>query len=544
MAESMVIPGDIKRTIFIRQIGFLFSIAASVAIGVYVVLWSQTPNYSLLYGSLSDQDAGQVLETLQKANIKYRVDQTSGAVMVPSAQVHDARLKLASEGLPRSANAGFGMLQEEQGLGTSQFMEKARYQNALENELAKSISKISSVRSARVHLAMPKQSAFIRSRNEPSASIILNLYPGHRLELDQAAAIANLVAASVPNLNVNRVSIIDQNGRLMTHNQSSAELAITATQFQYARRVEESYIKRIEDILIPLLGPDGVKAQVTAEFDFTSSEQTRESFNPDMTTLRSEQIEEESHGGGRAAGIPGAISNKPPSETSMSADISNDNSGTGSMGGATVQKRSTRNYELDKTISHTRMPMGSLRRLSVAVIVDHKQITDDKGNISRVEHSPEELERITSLVKEAVGFNSLRGDHMNVINAKFVLPEIVVPLPEDPVWKQPWVWDIAKQALGGLFVLLLVFGVLRPSLKNLVNKEMTLQQAALAGPAGELSAPGGQQGGSAQQLAGSGQTPQLTAPGGYDNTLSAVRNIVKEDPKSAAQVVRNWVGED
>ncbi len=541
-SEAVVIPADVKRTLFFRQIAFLFAIAASVAVGVYVVLWSQTPNYSLLYGSLSDQDASSVIESLQKANIEYHIDENSGAVMVPSSKVHEARMKLASEGLPKSANSGFGILNEEQKLGTSQFIEKARYQHALESELAKSISQVSAVRAARVHLALPKQSVFLRNQQSASASVLLELYPGHKLETGQVAAIANLVSSSVPGLDVSNVSIIDQYGRLMTNSQSSAELAMTATQFQYTTEVENSYTKRIENILIPLVGQDGIKAQVTADLDFTKTEQTRESYNPDAPALRSERVEEDSRSSSSAGGVPGALSNQPSLKANAPEVVDGEDSKNGdATGGASgsMQKRSTRNYELDKTISHTRSPVGSLVRLSVAVLIDHKKIINDKGEVIKVEHSPEELNRITTLVKEAIGFNALRGDTVNVMNAEFSTPEKIEPLPETPIWQQPWVWDVGKQVLGGLFVLFLVFGILKPSIKNMMSKEITtIHQAALAnagGPAGQLTA---------DENPDIKEMKQLEAAPEYDKSIHNVKEMVNTDPKLAAQVVRNWVGDE
>ncbi|MGB1800496.1 MAG: flagellar basal-body MS-ring/collar protein FliF [Gammaproteobacteria bacterium] len=543
MAETIAIEPDVRRAIFARQLMFLFAVAASVAIGVYVVLWSQKPNYSLLYGSLSDQDASQVIESLQKANIDYHVDPNSGAVMVASAKVHEARMKLATEGLPRSANSGFSILNEEQKLGTSQFMEKARYQHALESELAMSIAKVSAVRAARVHLAIPKESVFLRNRKAASASVLLDLYPGHRLEPGQVAAIANLVSASVPGLELSNVSIVDQYGRLMSQNQSSADLALTASQFQYATQVENSYIERIENILTPLLGPDGVKAQVTAEMDFTRTERTQESYNPDMPALRSEQVEEDrSASGNIAGGVPGALSNQPALDGTApelvgeaAAANTGNNAGIGSS-----QSRATRNYELDKTISHTRLAMGSLVRLSVAVVIDYKKTLNEKGEVVRVEHTPEELEQITNLVREAIGFNIIRGDRVNVMNSQFSLPEAVEPLPELPIWQQAWVWDIAKQVLGGLFVLFIVFGVLKPSIKNMMNKEITLHQTALAGPVG----------GAAAQLTNDNaegaveEVKAIEAAPEFDKSITNVKEMVDTDPKLAAQVVRNWVGEE
>ncbi len=543
-AETVVIPADIKRTLFFRQIGFLFAIAASVALGVYVVLWSQTPNYSLLYGSMSDQDASQVVEALQKAGIDFKLDPNSGAVMVPSSKVHEARMKLAADGLPRNASSGFGMLNEEQKLGTSQFIEKARYQHALEKELAKSIGQVSAVKAARVHLALPKESVFLRNRKSASASVLLDLYPGHRLEAGQVAAVANLVAASVPSLEVANVSIVDQFGRLMTNSHSSAELAMTATQFQYTAEVENSYIKRIENILVPILGPDGVKAQVTAELDFTHSEQTRESYNPDTPAIRSERLEEDAKSNASAGGVPGALSNQPAAE-GIAPEFAGENQTINSNPGAALgstQKRTTRNYELDKTISHTRTPVGTLSRLSVAVVVDHKKVVGDKGKISKVEHTPEELNRITQLVREAIGFNALRGDTVNVMNAEFSTPEAIEPPPATPIWQEAWVWDIAKQALGGLLVLFIVFGILKPAIKNMTNKEMTLHQSALAGTAmgaaGELTADGGQALPSAKEM------KKLEAAPEYDMSIQNVKDMVSTDPKLAAQVVRNWVGEE
>ncbi len=540
MAEPVLISGDMRRALFIRQIMFLCAIAASVAIGVYVVLWSQKPNYSMLYGSLSDQDASQVLESLQKANIDYHVDPNSGAVMVATAKVHEARMQLATEGLPRSASSGFSMLNEEQKLGTSQFMEKARYQNALENELAMSISKVSAVKAARVHLALPKESVFLRTRKAASASVLLDLYPGHRLDAGQVAAIANLVASSVPSLELSNVSIIDQHGHLMSQNQSSTDLALTASQFQYSTQVENSYIERIENILVPLLGPDGVKAQVTAEMDFTKTEQTRESYNPDMAALRSEQVEEDrSSSANIAGGVPGALSNQPAVDGSAPevASESNTDTSNSKTGSGSSQSRATRNYELDKTISHTRTATGNLVRLSVAVVIDYKKSVNDQGEVIRVEHTPEELEQITNLVKETIGFNIIRGDRVNVMNSQFSLPEAIEPLPEIPIWQQAWVWDIAKQVLGGLFVLFLVFGILRPSIKNMMNKEMTLHQTALAG--GDAVAKlAGDIGDSATEMKALEAAPE------YDRSISNVKEMVATDPKLAAQVVRNWVGED
>ncbi len=546
MAEATALPADIRRALFMRQIGFLIAVAASVAIGVYVTLWSRTPNFSLLYGSMSHRDISEVLDALQKSSIDYRVDEASGAVMVPTGKVHEARMKLASDGLPRSANAGFGMLSEEQGLGTSQFIEKARYQHALEAELVQSIMEISAVRKARVHLAIPKQSVFVRNRKPVSASVIVDLYSGHRLQQEQIAAIANLVAASVPNLDTDHVSIVDQNGRLLTQAGMAKDYALSSAQFQYARQVEDSYIKRVEDILVPIVGPEGVNAQVTAEFDFTSTEQTREMYNPDLPAIRSEQVEEQMQGAESAmAGVPGSLSNTPPRSGSVpetgEAAASVDEATAGSGSQSNMQRRTVRNYELDKTISHTRMPVGMLRNLSVAVIIDYKKVVSDKGEVSWVEHSPEEIQAFTKLVKEAIGFNDSRGDRVNVMNTRFMTPETPEALPETPIWQQAWLWDASKQVLGGLVVLFLIFGVLKPAMKNMVNKEITLHQSALATPA---STPALTDGTASADAEAPRAMPKPESVPEYDATVDAVREIVTQDPKVAATVVKNWVGEE
>ena len=544
MAETVLIPSDVKRAILFRQAGFLLVLAASVAIGVYVVMWSQTPNYSLLYGSLSNQDVSEVLDNLQKAGIQYRVDEGSGAVMVPSSQVHDARMKLASAGLPKSASTGFGMLREEQGIGTSQFIEQARYQHALEIELAKTIEKLGSVRSARVHLALPKQSTFIRHKKKANASVLLDIYGGYEIESGQVSAIASLVAASVPNLESENVSIVDQNGRLMTLDGRDDALGQSTSQFKYTRKVEESYIRRVEDILAPIVGINGVKAEVTAELDFTSTEQTREFYNPDLPALRSEQIEEEAQGASTPqGGIPGALSNQPvASDTQAEGSLASQGEEAATM----MQRRATRNFELDKTISHTRMQMGTLRRLSIAVLLDHKRVVNEEGEATYTEHSPEEILQITGLVKEAIGYNALRGDRVNVINAEFNRPDPLEELPAEPIWQQSWVLDLAKQVAGAVFVLFLVFGVLKPSLKNLVNKEISLNQAVLAAAPAALpaSAAAGAGGMDEKALPSSGDFPQLNGPDNHQNSMETVKGFVKDDPMLTAQVVKGWVGEE
>lgn len=529
----------------LRQLGLMIGLAASVAIGVAVVLWSQTPNYSLLYGSLSEKDASAVMEALQQSDIPYKIDDKSGALLVPAKSVHEARLKLASSGLPKGNAVGLEVLQKEQELGTSQFVEQARYQHALEIELARSISSLRSVSSARVHLAIPKRSVFVREQQHPTASVVLDLYSGRQLEEGQIAAIVHLVASSISNLDPGKVTVVDQTGRLLTQNAGDRQLALTSSQFDYTRRLENNYIQRIEGLLSPIVGNGKVRAQVVADIDFTRMERTRESYNPDLPALRAEEVVEESNRSGAPSGVPGALSNQPPEAGTTDVEGAGDPAAqagaavaNGEQSAGSSSRRSTRNYELDKTISHTRSSGGRIQRLSVAVVLDDRQVVQDDGTIARTPLTDKEIEQITALVKDAVGFDLTRGDTVNVINQAFQQPQAPEPLPEPALWEQPWVMDLGKQALGGLAVLLLVFGVLRPVLKSLAEKGVKTPMRAFAVEGG------GEVGEDQLSITGGGQQPRLPQANQYEQQLNTAKSMANQDPGRVAQVVKNWVASD
>jgi flagellar M-ring protein FliF len=397
---------------------------------------------------------------------------------------------------------------------------------------------LSNVESARVHLALPKQSVFVRKRQAASASVLLNLYGGRMLEDEQVAAIRHLVASSIPNLEPSQVTVVDEDGRLLSGKKRSSEMALNQDQFEYTRSIENSYIERIEDILSPIVGRNGMRAQVAAEFDFTVTEQTQESFNPDLPALRSVQISEENMlGEALSGGIPGALSNQPPGAASV-PEVAG-----GAGDGADRQKlnsrlNSTKNYELDRTISHSRLASGNIKRLSIAVVVDVRVSADGKGRESR---SAEEMERLTSLVREAVGYNVARGDTVNVISTAFATPETVVgELPETPLWELPWVLDIGKIVGALLLGLLLIFMVLRPMMRNLAA--VSDQMPAAAGAASALRLAEDQ-----LSITGGGSQEgriKLAGPGAYEDNIEMVKQVVGDDPKLVAQVVRNWISED
>ena len=509
-----------------KQAGLIFGVAAIVVASVLVLLWSQEPSYDVLYSNLENKDAGEVVEALKTEGIGYKLNGKDGSILVPAARVHETRIKMAVLGLPRGGNAGFELLDEKSsGFGVSQFMENARYNRALEGELSRSISSIEGVVAARVHLAIPKQSVFVREREKPTASVVVNLAQGGRLDQKQVDAIVHLVASSIPALTPETVTVVDQGGRLLSTKERSPEMELNDRQFAFSRRVEKTYIDRIENILQPIVGPNGVRAQVVADVDFTVTEQTQELYNPDQAAVRSEQRQAEQTVGQNESGIPGALSNEPPGETQVPEQING--------GGADKERkirsksRATINYEVDRTISHTRNPTGGVRRLSVAVVVDDHQRSNEDGTSVSVPRNDDEMARITALVKEAVGFNLARGDSVNVINAAFIGEEAMVELA---LWEQPWFWDIAKQVIGASVVLFLVFIILKPILRNLaqVPEPLTEEEQELT----ELER---QKNRMQQELEREIQVAD------YETNLQTAKNLAKQDPKRVATVVRAWV---
>ena len=563
---------NISRMPALRQVGLLVGLAASVAIGFAVVLWSQQPDYRPLYGSLSGMDTKQIMETLAAADIPYNVEPNSGALLVKADDLSRARLKLAAAGVaPSDGNVGFEILDKEQGLGTSQFMEATRYRRGLEGELARTVSSLNNVKAARVHLAIPKSSVFVRDERKPSASVLVEMYAGRTLEAGQVAAIVNLVAASVPELDKSQVTVVDQKGNLLSEQIQNTELTMAGKQFDYSRRMEGMLTQRVHNILQPVLGNDRYKAEVSADVDFSAVESTSEQFNPDQPALRSEQsVEEQRSSSQGPQGVPGALSNQPPGPASAPQTTGGtagaagaiqpgqpllDANGQQIMDPATGQpmlapypadkrQQSTKNFELDRSISHTRQQQGRLTRLSVAVVVDDQVKLDAAtGEATRAPWTAEDLTRFTRLVQDAVGFDASRGDSVSVINVPFAADRGEV-IAEIPFYSQPWFWDIAKQALGVLFILVLVFGVLRPVLNNITGGG---KQAAASDSDMELGGMIGMDGELANDRVSLGGPQSILLPSpteGYEAQLNAIKGLVAEDPGRVAQVVKEWINAD
>ncbi len=518
-----------------RQVSLLAGFAASIALAIGVVNWASTPSYEPVYGAMSPADNATAINVLQTSGIKYRMEPGTGLLEVPYDDVLQARMALASEGFPRNGGGiGFESLYEEQQMGLSSFMEQARYHRAVEAELARTISAMDSVSGARVHLAIAKQSAFMRRGNEPSASVMVSLLPGVRLSERQLSGIIHLVASSIPNLDSDRVSVVDQAGKLLSSQGEDSDFGYTAEQFRLAQQFENSLNDRIMAILEPILGVGAVRAQVTADMDFTRVESTNEIYDP-TTVLRSEQttqdITNRGLGGGQA---PGALVAQPPQQGALA--VNQDPAAPVGNIPDRESTKETRNYEVNKTISHTRRVPGTIQKLSVAVVVDY--VLDDNGD--RIALDQARIDQITALVREAIGFSAERGDTVQIINSPFIAPDPIEPIPEPGIFEQAWVWEVGRGLLAALAVLALIFTVLRPMIRYSTSYTPPAPAAA-SRLENVMSEVGSEQ--NAATLPGP-STPASPSQPNYHQSVAMARNTAVEQPVRAAYVVKNWIAAD
>jgi flagellar M-ring protein FliF len=548
----------------LKPILLLVGIAAAVAAGVTVVLWTRGPSYSLLYANIAAEDQSQIAQALDAAQIPYRIQPGSNNIEVASERVSDARMKLAGQGLPESGG-GFALMDKDPGFGVSQFMENARYQHALETELGRTIANLRPVEGARVHLAIPRQSAFVRDRHPGSASVFVQVKPGRRLEQGQVQAIVNLVASSIPELEPSQVTVVDQQGRLLNSPEGHDEFSLREQQFDMVHRLEEDYTQRIEALITPMIGAGRVRAQVVAQMDMAVSEEAHEQYKPDSQIVRSEQLSEQTtRDGSGAQGVPGALTNQPPAggvaqpppntnaaakntaDPNAAANTGNVNAKgvvpvgptqpVGGAGGApdSTSKQTTRNYEIDRTLAYTRSPAGKLKRLTVAVLIDNMRTLGKDGKTKEAPLTAQQLEHVNQLVKDAVGFDEARGDNVSVVNASFTTE---APVPEGELetpafWESPLFLNIAKLVAGLLVLLVLVLSVLRPLVRSLVGPArasihlMPRTAEPVASNAPALPA----------------ATPKEAVT--HEQQVAQARILVNQDPKRVAQVVRGWVAQD
>ena len=527
-----------------RKLGLAVALAAAVALIVGMLLWSRAPEYRVLFSNLSERDGGAVIAALQQMNVPYRTE-GGGAILVPADQVYDLRFRLAGQGLPRGGAVGFELMDTAK-LGMTQFQEQVAYQRALEGELARTIQSLGPVDSARVHLAIPKPSVFVRDQQKPSASVMVSLYAGRNLEPAQVNAIVHLVSSSVPSLSPAGVTVVDQAGNLLTgRSETPGAQGLNASQLDYLRQVEDYYARRIEAIVAPIVGTGNVRAEVRADLDFSQSEFTSETFKPNPTAdaqaIRSQQtVEDSSTGGGAAAGVPGAFSNQPPGPASapLTAPAGANAGPTGDQGGGAItssRRESTVNYELDKTIRHVKEPLGRVKRLSVAVVVNYRSVAGEGGQAEAKPLSPQELTQVNSLVREAMGYSQERGDTVNVVNAAF--SETKPQELEMPLWKDPETVAMAKEMLKNLLVFglafYLVFGVLRPLLRDLMRPV-------------EAVTP---EGGEIELGVEAGARPDVGPPAdhqraAFEDNLKEAKEFAKQNPKLTADIIKQWMAQE
>jgi flagellar M-ring protein FliF len=510
----------------LKQLLLLVGLAAAVAAGVAMVLWSQGENFTPLYSGLADRDIGEITAQLDSANVPYELDPATGSLLVPADRKYEVRMQLASSGLPRGAGFGIEEMPDLSSFGQTPFMENALYVRAVETELARTIGSMQPVEMARVHLALPPQSVFLRQKREPSASVMLKLFSGRRLDDEQVQSVVHLVASSVPDLKPSRVTVVDQTGALLTAQNGDSTASLTSSQFDYRKQVEADYTQRIQSLVGSIVGVDRVRASVAAEIDFTETEQTRESFDPNVQMVRSEQTSEDTRRGDALQGVPGALSNQPPEVAAPPAGAN----AAATAEAVSTSRSQTRNFELDKTVSHTRAAVGTISRLSIGVLVDNKPPATRNGD--PIPLTEQEIASLTDIVRQAVGFDEARGDTISVVNSAFQ-PAAQLAAPEPPAfYENPRLWSIARQVLGAALVLALAYFVLRPMMQVLTRQQPVAPAAASVEYAAQLQpmlTPGGR---------------VMALPISYDDRMAAARSVAGQDPRQVAQVVRNWVAED
>ena len=539
-ADANPVMATLARSLVAPQLGALLIVATAMTLGVGLILWGMKPDFVPVSEQGSREDALQIIELLTAQQVEYKLDPSTGLVLVPSDQAAQVQMTLAAGGFNAGNEPlGLELLQQQPALGTSHFTESARYQHALETEMSRTISSMRNVDSARVHLAIPKQSVFVRDKEQASASVMIKPKPGRSIEEEQVDAVINLVASSIPYLESGQVTVVDQWGRLLSSGDDSTSGA-TRDQYQYARKLEKLYSERIESLLTPIVGAGRVRAIVTADLDFTVNEQTQEIFEPESTQLRSEQVDTQVNRNGAAVGVPGALTNQPPGNGEVDPEV------PGAEGNNEVTNESStavKNYEIDKTIRHVRQMPGNIQRLSAAVIIDDKLQPGEDGTPVRTPLTEEELAEYTRLAQEAVGFTEERGDSVVVFNRSFQPVEEILPIEPLPIWKQGWFATVVRQALVGLAVLLLVLMVLRPAAKRLMPAPAALALAGADTDTDESLTDSSDVKDNKSEDAK--ELPSLDPPPVvYGDILNMARAMAAEDPKRVAKVVKDWVSKE
>jgi flagellar M-ring protein FliF len=516
----------------------LAAIAMVIALVVGGVLWNKEPAYAVLFSVADEKDAGVIVDSLKQQNIPYRYSEGGKSILVPQGMVYDTRLKLATMGLPKGGLVGFELMENAK-LGQSQFAEQINYQRGLEGELARSIQSLSAVKAARVHLAMPKQTAFLRDAQKVSASVLVSLHPGRSLEVPQVKGIVNLVASSVPQLDPANVSIVDQDGKLMSKEDPLKEAGLDPVQLRYVRDIESHLVKRVEAILTPVTGASNVRAEVTAEVDFAQVDQVAEMYKPNPnpdSAIRSQQTGESGNNLPGPAGVPGALTNQPP--VPATAPITTPQAPgsttltTNANGTMTYSRNATTNYEVDKTIRHSKGSPGSVRRLSVAVVVNHKKEVNakDPTKSKQVPFTDVEMKQITDLAREAMGYNKDRGDSLSVANAPFTAPEKEV-IESAPIITNAELFELGKEAIKYLAIAGVLFFLWRSMLQPVF--EQLLPPPPPPPPIDELP--------EEDIVDEAPEEPTVDFKDTYEGKLAAMRDLARSDYKAVATLMEAWI---
>lgn len=540
------------------QLMALFGAAALLAVLAFMFIGARDADYRPLFPTLSEKDGGQVIDKLAQLNVPYKFADGGSVILVPSGRVHELRMKLAAQGLP-SGGAGGGTtagyeLLDKNSFGQTQGQERMKVQRAIEGELTTTIQALESVKSARVHLALPQQNGFFREQQKPSASVVLTLHPGRTLDRNQIAGIVRVVSGSVPELQAKAVSVVDSTGALLSGAVDDENAAgLDTQQLQYRREIEAGHLKRVLALLEPVVGRDNVRASVSAEIDFSQVMQTAEAYRPNQgadakATVREQRSEESTQPGSAIpSGVPGATSNQPPSPATAPingpAQQMQGAQGAGGAGGANGQaqrKEAATRFEVDKTVTVTRNAVGNVRRLSAAVVVNHRTSTDAKGKTSTVPLTEKELEQLTALVQQGIGFNSERGDVVKVVNAPFRVE--AAPAADDvPFWKQPWLLDLLKSAIApaalAAVALMIVSKLIRPAVSQLLTPPAPVKGAQVDEVVDDEPPP-------PPPPPPKPKAPALAAPDSNAERVDAARTLAKSNPAAVANIVRGWVSGD
>ncbi|WP_404338925.1 flagellar basal-body MS-ring/collar protein FliF [Pseudoalteromonas mariniglutinosa] len=529
----------------LRQVTLVIALAICLAIAIFIIIWARQPDMRPL-GKMPTEELIQTLDFLDAQKINYQLD--GNVVSVEEGEYQNIKLLMAREGLEQSPSSGTDIIMQDMGFGVSQRLERERLKHGREQQLARTIEELKNVTRAKVLLAIPKENVFARREKKPSATVVLTLKRGRMLDGEEVDSIVDIIASAVQGLEPSRVTVTDQNGRLLNSGSQNSLAARSRKEYEVERKREQEYLEKIDSIMIPVVGLGNYTAQVDLSMDFSAVEETQKRYNPDLPAVRSETTFEESNIGGLAVGIPGALTNQPPVNSDIPEVAGEGGAGT-AKSPSRSQKEATRNYELDTTISHKRQQTGVIRRISVSVAVDYLPEVGENGETTMTPRSVEALSNIRRLLQGSIGFDMQRGDSLEVVTVPFVREDVGLAL-EVPLWEQDWFMKMVRLGLGALVIIVLIIAVVKPMLKRLIYPDDTLEDYDEDALSSGLDLGDNtldmlnKDFDSASVGFSSDGTLQLPDLHGDEDLLKAVRALVANEPELSSQVVKAWLTED